>query len=334
MAVNYVQNAIGSAAFSAVAANRGACKTLSSAELSDLTGDVDQVLAACVANTTISGLGTSTQGSAVVQAIRAAVEAAVNGVDVHGYTSGDQVLIDLATQIATLYTACTTAIGGNPTINCIASAAFSSLAVGRGAGMALSTTVLVDLVADVTVVITACHANATLLALEGSLTVGSQGVQALRAAVESALEDVSVHGFTSTSTTMVALATQIAALYTASSAHMGANAAMYSIGSSAFSALSKKRGASATLSTGEMTALTGDVDAVLLACHNNGTISTLEGTATAGSPQVQALRAGVESAVNDIDIHGFVGTDPEMVALATQIVALYTASLAHMGSTS
>jgi hypothetical protein len=103
------------------------------------------------------------------------------------------------------------------------------------------------------------------------------------------------------------------------------------IGSAAFSALSKTRGTSATLSGGEMSALLADVDAVLAATHANTTLLALE-PGGAGTPQVQALRAAVESALDGIDVHG--ASSAVMTALATQIANLYAASLAHMGSTS
>jgi hypothetical protein len=112
---------------------------------------------------------------------------------------------------------------------------------------------------------------------------------------------------------------------------MAVNYVQNVIGSAAFSALSKTRGASKTLTSAELAALTADVDAVLAATHANATLAALE-SGTAGSPQVQALRAAVESALDGVDLHG--ATSATMTALATQILALYTASLAHMGSLS
>jgi len=112
---------------------------------------------------------------------------------------------------------------------------------------------------------------------------------------------------------------------------MAVNYVQNVIGSAAFSALSKTRGASKILTSAELAALEADVDAVVTACHANTTLAALE-PSTAGSPQVQALRAAVEGALDGVDIHGSSSTT--MTALATQIAVLYAASLAHMGSTS
>jgi hypothetical protein len=103
------------------------------------------------------------------------------------------------------------------------------------------------------------------------------------------------------------------------------------VGGAAFSALSKTRGASKTLTSAELSALEADVDAVVAACHANATLAALE-SGGAGTPQVQAVRAAVESALDGVDIHG--SASATMTALATQIAVLYAASFAHMGSTS
>jgi hypothetical protein len=103
------------------------------------------------------------------------------------------------------------------------------------------------------------------------------------------------------------------------------------IGSAAFSALSKTRGSAKTLTAAQQTALAADVDVIVTACHNNATLAALEPGA-AGTPQVQALRAAVESALDGVDIHGVLATDAAAVNLAVEIAALYTLSLAHMGS--
>jgi hypothetical protein len=105
------------------------------------------------------------------------------------------------------------------------------------------------------------------------------------------------------------------------------------IGSAAFSSLAKARGAAKTLTTAELTALNADVDVINTACANNATLAALAPGA-AGTPQVQALRAAVEAALDGVDVHGHTATSATMVALAVQIAALYAASLAHMGSTS
>jgi hypothetical protein len=114
---------------------------------------------------------------------------------------------------------------------------------------------------------------------------------------------------------------------------MAVNYVQNVIGSAAFSALSKTRGTSKTLTSAELTALNADVDIILAATHANATLLALE-PGGAGTPQVQALRAAVESALDGVDTHGFTAGSATMVALAVQIAALYTASLAHMGSIS
>jgi hypothetical protein len=79
-----------------------------------------------------------------------------------------------------------------------------------------------------------------------------------------------------------------------------------------------------------LTDIENDVDSILTATHANATLAALE-PGTAGSPQTQALRAAVTTALTGVVVKG--ASAAQLTAIATQILALYTASLAHMGST-
>ena len=112
---------------------------------------------------------------------------------------------------------------------------------------------------------------------------------------------------------------------------MAVNYIINVISSAACSAILAGRGASVALTTAESTELAADLDTFIAAAHANTTISGLESGA-AGSPQTQALRAAVTAAMTGCDCHTIINNSTKLTALITQIVAIYTINLAHMGS--
>jgi hypothetical protein len=217
-----VDEAVGSAAFTSFAAGRGASETLTTTQLADLVADVTAVLTATEANVTLDGLEPGVAGDAVVQAVYAATRVATSGISVHGASALE--MTALATQIAALYTGLVAHMGANFITNAIAAAAFIAMAEKRGASGTLSTNELADLLADVDTVVTLATANATIFALIGGAqdAAGMPGVKALTAAVRSALTGTNIRGLSTAAKT--ALGVQLAALYTASFAHMGPTA--------------------------------------------------------------------------------------------------------------
>lgn len=324
MAIDYRQNAIGAAAFIALAVQRGACHTLTSTELSDLEADVDSVLSNTVANATIAAIGVSTAGSKPCKYLTASVQGVLAGVPVHGASAG--VMTSLATTIAGIYG---TQPGGNATLVACGAGAVTAMLRGFGAsGITLGGTANTDLTADATAVVAACHANATILGLEPG-GAGDVVTQGLTAATEVAMTGTSVH--LASSAQLTALAVDIAALYTGIAAHVGANFITSTVATTAFAALGSQRGG--VVATAELTELLADVDTIVTAALANGTIGGLVAGVmdAAGTPGVQALTAAVRSVLDGTSIKGLNGT--AITALATQMAALYTSSLAHMGPT-
>lgn len=328
MAINYSRNAIGAAAYAALAQKRGASHTLTATELTDLEGDVDATLAAAVANGTIGGIGVSTAGSKAVKVVGAVVEAAITDVPVHGAST--TVMTALATQLATLYTAISTVVTANAIQNSFLSAAMAAIARNTGVNGTLTTAVLNELVADVTTIFNACHANATLLALEPG-AAGDATTQGVYAAIEVALNNVPIHNATPAEIT--AIVARIASLYTSIAAHFGANFITSTVATTAFMALGANRGAAGTLTVTELADLLADVDTVVTTATANATIFALIGGAQdgAGTPGVQALTASVRSVLTNTNVRGLSAT--ALTALGTQMAALYTSSFAHMGPT-
>jgi len=109
------------------------------------------------------------------------------------------------------------------------------------------------------------------------------------------------------------------------------------IGSSAYSALAKKRGIngeSGSVGAVKINAIATDVQAILTACEANATLAALSGTATAGDQITQALRGATESVFSGVDMSQFTDSSPVSLSnAALSVLALYVACKAIMDTT-
>jgi hypothetical protein len=325
MAIDYRQNAIGAAAYIALGMGRGASAGLTATELANLEADVGSALSNVLANAIVTALGVSTAGSKAVKYLFASVEGVLANTSVRGLSATS--LTNLASLIAGIYVG--TQPGANATqAACGAGAVASILRDMSSSGMTLGGTVNTDLTADAAAVVTACHANGVILALEPGVA-GSVVTQCLTASTEVALTGTSVH--TATAGQLTDLATRIAALYTGIAAHVGANFITSTLASASFAALGVQRGG--VVGATPLADLLADVDTIVAAGIANATIGALVGGAmdAAGTPGVQALTAAVRTVLEGTTVVNL--SAGNVTALATQMETLYTSSLAHMGPT-
>ena len=349
MVADYIKPAIGAAAYGAMARNCGILAFTpttwaASTQKTDLDTAVSNVMTACLANATIAALRPDTAGSINVAVLGAATSAALFNVQVPPTAAPtSSLLVELAATIANLWggwqsnIAAAASSVSNYVLNAIGAAAYKALSINKGASTVLKTAVETDLDDQVTAIIRACHANAGILALEGS-TEGTQPVKALGAATFAILSNLGTDGLSTSDYT--ALAAFIYETYQQVVTVIGVNTDFCSTaaGTAGYASMAADRGLSAgILSEGHagdglqgnaITVLDGTVRAYVAGCNANTTFSGY-GNSTAGSQLVEAIGAATTIALANIDIESIVNIvtvvpTTKLTAAVNMVVALIT----------
>jgi hypothetical protein len=357
MTVHYIKTAIGAAAYGAMARNCGVLAFTPttvphsnqspwdiSFQKADLDTAVANVLTACLANTTISTLGDDSAGSINVAVLTAATSAALFNVQVPPTAAPTStLLVELAVNIATLWGAWQSNIAavagtlGNFIRNSIGAAAYEALSINKGASSILKSSVETDLDDQVAAIMTACHANANILALESS-SEGAQNVKVIGAATFAILSNLGTDGLHPSDYT--ALAALIYETYQQIISVIGTNTDFCSTaaGTAAYASMAADRGLSGgVLSEGQPTdgiqgnaiaVLVGMVRAYIAGCNANSTFSGY-GNSTAGSILTQAIEAATSIALTNLDIESIVNIitvvpTTKLTAVVAMVVALIT----------
>ena len=334
--MNYIKNAIGSAAYRAMAQNCGISSFTpadwsASYQRADLDGNVVSVITACLANTTLATANnTATEGDINVECARAATAAALANVQfTNDPAPSSAELAALAANIATLFTAWTNNIAttagtaSNYIRNAIGAAAYEALTINKGisAGVGglpqVSTgSIETDLDDQVAAIMQACHVNASILGLEPS-TEASFPVKAIRAAVLAIFSNLGTDGVSSTElTALAALVYEVFNSWIQGSASINGTAAAVA----AFAAMGADRGISsgaAPQGNTDLTTLYNCITAFLAACESNTSFAAYDQSAK-GSVLLSGIFA---TALNGKVLNLTVGGSPGTITLGSYISA-------------
>jgi hypothetical protein len=190
-ATNYTLNAIGAAAFEALAINRGVSSTLKSSVELDLDDQVVGILNACHANANILALEPGVAGSQVTKALSAATHAILSNLGTDGITPSE--MTALAALIYTTYTEVVSVIGVNTDFCSTAAgaAAYAVMGADRGLSSGENNNGITVLLGTVRAYVAGCNANTTFSGY-GNSTAGSQLTKAISAASQIALANLDI----------------------------------------------------------------------------------------------------------------------------------------------
>jgi len=196
---NFILNAIGAAAYEALAVNKGVSSVVQTSIETDLDDQVAAIVRACHANANILALESSTEGAQNTQALKAAVYAIFSNLGTDGVSPSE--LTSLAALVYETYQQIVTVIGASTDFCSTAAgtAAYAAMASNRGlsggvlseghTGDGIQGNAITVLDGMVRAYVAGCNANTTFSGY-GNSTAGSNLVKSIAAATSIVLANL------------------------------------------------------------------------------------------------------------------------------------------------